>query len=110
MQVELRRVAPVRAANVVALVSAISAALFALVLLPFVWLFPFPPPPSGADPQPVDYAFRSLILLYPVLGLVFGWFYGLVGAFVYNLIARWTGGLSLTFTGGALDAETPPAT
>ena len=97
MQLELHRIAPVRAANVLALLYAFSMVLFAV---PAFALFSVLPEPPSSDPQQHKLAlstFRWFLLAYPVLGLAFGWAAGLVGANVYNFIAPRVGGLRLEF-------------
>jgi len=104
VQLELRRIAPLRAANIVALLYALSMLIFAV---PMFIIFSVIPGPSGADPQQQQFAFSSfrwLLLGYPVFGLVFGWFGGLIASYLYNLIAARLGGFRLEY----LSAGTPP--
>jgi hypothetical protein len=98
MQLELRRVSPIRAANIVALLYGISMLVFAV---PMFAVFSLVPEPPAADPQQPPMAlstFRWLLLAYPVFGLVFGWFGGLVGSYLYNAIAARLGGFKVEFT------------
>lgn len=95
MQVELRRVSPLRAANVVALLYALS---MLLMIVPMFVVMSLAPDPAAANPEQQALslsAFRWLLLLYPVFGLVFGWIAGLVGSWLYNGIAGRLGGFEL---------------
>jgi hypothetical protein len=94
MQVELRRVEPVRAANVLALLYALS---FLIVAIPMFFIFSMIPDMAGptGEGTATFSNFRWLLILYPVMGLIFGWLQGLIGAFLYNIIASRTGGLQL---------------
>jgi len=111
MKLELRRVAPLRAANVIALLYALSMAVMALILLPLAsWMPMGPPSPNQPDPEAVRAMFRRMVLFYPVFGAVFGWIGGLVGAFFYNLVVRGVGGLELEFEAPpAMPPASPPA-
>jgi len=84
---ELRRIEPLRAANVSAVVYGIMTAIFMVIFLPILLLgFLF-----SEDPQQAFVLI--LFLFYPVLGVIMGWLSGLIGAAIYNFIIRWTGGL-----------------
>lgn len=102
MQVELRRVSPLRAANVVALLYALSMLLMIVPMFVAMSLVP-EPSVAGAQQQLPLSTFRWLLVLYPAFGLVFGWLAGLVGSWLYNLIAGRLGGfeLDLLTTGAA---------
>lgn len=92
MKHELRRVHPLRAANVGALVYGLVLGVFALIALPFFLLVAMFAPPGAFGAGGIGFAV-FLILLYPVMGLVMGWISGLLTSAVYNFIVRWTGGL-----------------
>lgn len=97
MQLELRHVGPIRAANIVALLYALSMLIFAI---PMFVLFTFMPGPSSPNAQQQQIAFsvfRWVVVAYPFFGLVFGWFAGLIGSFIYNLIAARLGGFQLEY-------------
>jgi len=87
---ELRRVEPLRAANIAGVVYAILTAAIAIVALPF-FLVATALLPSGDAGAPGVFAF--FLLLYPVLGAVMGWLSGLLTSAIYNVVVRWTGGL-----------------
>jgi hypothetical protein len=92
MQVELRRVEPVRAANVLALLYALS---FMIVAIPMFFIFSMIPDMAGTTGEggAMQFSnFRWFLIAYPIMGLVFGWLQGLIGAFLYNIIASRTGG------------------
>jgi hypothetical protein len=96
MKLELRRVAPLRAANVLALLYLLLTVVMAgIMLLLAPWVPMGPPAPNQPDPEAVRAMFRWMAFAYPVFGTVFGWLGGLVGAFLYNLVARAVGGLEL---------------
>ena len=97
MQLELRRITPLRAANIVALLYALSMLIMAIPMFIF---FSLAPEPSSADPQQQQLSlsfFRWLLLAYPIFGLIFGWFTGLIGSWLYNLIAARLGGFQLEY-------------
>jgi hypothetical protein len=94
MQVELRRVEPVRAANVLAVLYALT---FLIVALPMFFIFSMLPDMAGTTGEG-DVAISSMkwfVVAYPIFGLIFGWLQGLIGAAVYNLIAGRIGGFQL---------------
>ena len=96
MVYELKRIDPLRAANVGALVYGIVTAVFMLIFSPiFLLIALFAPPEEGFG---IGMAI-AVMLLYPIFGLVFGWLGGMLGAFVYNLVVRWTGGVRLELAG-----------
>jgi hypothetical protein len=92
MKHELRRVHPLRAANVGALVYGLVMGVLALIAFPFLLLFAMFAPPGASGAGGIGFAV-FFILLYPVMGLVMGWISGLLTSAVYNFIVRWTGGL-----------------
>jgi hypothetical protein len=97
VNLELRHVAPLRAANVLAILQAAMMALFSIPMLLMFSTMPMPDGPEAQGMGPPFAAFRWLILAYPILGAIVGWIAGLVGAFVYNLVAAYFGGLRLEF-------------
>lgn len=97
MRLELQRVAPLRAANVMAIVY---AALMAVMVIPMFLMMSVMPTPDGADPRDAQATFSALrwfVLAYPLMGAVMGWLGGLTGAWVYNQVAFYFGGLRLEF-------------
>jgi heme A synthase len=91
-----------RAANIVSLLYALSMLAFALPMFFVLSLFPAP---AGQEQQLG--AFRWLVFIYPVLGLIFGWLGALVGAFLYNVIAGRIGGFHFDYE-PELAASAPP--
>ena len=87
---ELRRIEPLRAANVAGVVYAILTGAIVAIALPFYLVLAILVPSDGMA-APV--AFGLLLLLYPILGAVMGWLSGLLTAAIYNVVVRWTGGL-----------------
>jgi prepilin signal peptidase PulO-like enzyme (type II secretory pathway) len=102
MRHELKRVDPLRAANVGALVYGLLMTAFALLLFPFFLLVAlFAPQEEGF---PGGALFSVLILfVYPILGLVMGWISGALTSVIYNLVIRWTGGLIIDFESGPVE-------
>ena len=91
MKHELKRVDPLRAANVSALVYGLLLFVFMLIFSPVVFVVSLFSPTE-------NFAFGAvfavmMLLLYPIIGLVMGWISGLLSAAIYNLVIRWTGGL-----------------
>ena len=96
MRHELKRVEPLRAANIGALVYGLLTGVFALLFLPFVLLAAIFAPsegPGGVAPFLVVF----MVFLYPLMGVVMGWISGFLTSVIYNLIIRWSGGLLLDF-------------
>jgi hypothetical protein len=97
MNLELERIAPLRAANVSAIVYGTLTAAFAAVLAVIWFLVPSQAQQSGETQQTVHQLFGFVFLLYPILGAISGWLMGLLGAAVYNVVSVWLGGLRLEF-------------
>ena len=96
MQFELKRVEPMRLANVGALVYGITMGVVALLFVPFFLIIMAIA--ASEDPDALAMVPAAvMLLLYPVFGLVFGWLGGLLTAAVYNMIVRLTGGLLFDF-------------
>ena len=96
MKHELRRVDPLRAANIGALVYGLLLSAFALIFSPFVLIFAVLAP---SDEGPLGGAVVAMVMLvlYPILGVVMGWISGALTCLIYNLVIRWTGGLLFEF-------------
>jgi hypothetical protein len=94
MRLELNRVAPVRAANVVGAIHFVLFAAIALVMVPFTWILP---PPPHVDPM------RWMLLAYPVFGGLSGWLVAFAGAATYNAVAPRVGGLVFVATLDPID-------
>ena len=91
----IRRVAPIRAANTLAVLYGVMMTAMALLMYPVFNMAPMPTPEDGQAEaaDAFNQIFRWMIISYPVLGLVMGWITGLLGAATYNLTQRLTGGL-----------------
>ena len=92
MKQELKRIEPLRTANIGALVYGLLLGAFALIFSPFVLMAAFMMPSEGAGVAGPAFMLGMLVL-YPVMGVVMGWLSGLLTAAIYNLVIRWTGGL-----------------
>lgn len=91
MKYEMRRVDPLRAANLGGVVYGIVMAIFALLFLPFMLLFAVIGHLSeGAGPA---LWMPLLLVIYPIIGAIMGWVSGLITAAIYNLAVGWIGGL-----------------
>ena len=100
MRQELKRVDPLRTANISAMVYGLLTSAFALIAFPFVLLAGLLAPAQGSNIAGPVFAIFILVL-YPVMGAVMGWISGLLTSAIYNFIVRWTGGLILEFDGVA---------
>ena len=98
MRQELKRIDPLRAANIGALVYGLLTSAFALIFLPFFLLASILAP-SGGRGVVGPFLVILMIVIYPVLGVVMGWISGLLTSAIYNLVVRWSGGLLLEFDG-----------
>jgi len=110
MKLELKRVDPLRAANIGAVVYGILMSAFAIIVFPFFMLMAVLAPTEDMGPMGPIFPF-IMLFVYPVMGVVIGWLSGLLTSAIYNFVIRWTGGLLLEFdgfaqapTGGASDA------
>lgn len=98
MVLELKRVDPLRTANILGLINGLMMIVFVLLFVPFLMVMVLATAANdsgmgGIGPLMMFF----LMLFYPILGAITGWISGLLGAAIYNLIVRWTGGLRLTF-------------
>ncbi len=101
MRYELKRIAPLRAANIGALVYGLLVTFFAIVFAPILLVVSmFAPREETGLGGPL--VALGLLILYPIMGLVMGWISGLFSSVIYNLIINLTGGLILELEG------TPP--
>ena len=101
---EVRRFSPLRCANVLAVVLAAFYAVLAIIMFPiFVGIsaiIPRLPSGSGAARHPPAEVFPTwlplvLVVFYPVIGAVFGWISGGLGALIYNFVVPYTGGIEM---------------
>ncbi|MGE5175908.1 MAG: hypothetical protein ACM3JJ_05970 [Hyphomicrobiales bacterium] len=92
MKLELKRIAPLRAANVAALVYGLLTCVFAILFAPFFLLMGLVSQNHGGAAFGPLFAL-GMMVLYPIIGVVVGWLTGLFGAWFYNLVIRISGGL-----------------
>ena len=102
MKVEIKRVDPLRTANVLALVYGLLMAAFALLFSPFILLGVILSPTGGIGAGGGLFAVFFLVV-YPIMGLVMGWISGYLTSAIYNFIIRWTGGVRLEFASDTVD-------
>lgn len=96
MKYELKRLDPLRTANIAALVYGTIMLAIALIVLPVMLIVFAAAAASGGlgglgMPEAVLVIFVPFF--YSILGLILGWIGGFIGSFAYNAIVRWTGGL-----------------
>jgi hypothetical protein len=96
MKMELKRIEPLRAANIAALVQGLLMCVFALLFFPFFLLMAIFMPEGEGGVFGIVFGFVMLIV-YPIMGVILGWITGLVGSAIYNFIIRLSGGLLLHF-------------
>ena len=83
---EIRRIEPLRLANVLGAIYGVMFSFFALLILLTLLVVPV------ANPEALRNSW-VLIVIYPVLGVFMGWLGGLVLAAVYNRVASRLGGI-----------------
>ena len=96
MKQELRRIDPLRTANISGLVYGLVMTVFAVIVAPIFMVAMLLAPSDGVGVAPMMLPALALVL-YPVMGLVMGWISGLLSSAIYNLVIRWTGGLLFEF-------------
>ena len=97
-----KRVDPLRAANIGALVYRLLMSAFALLFSPFFLLAGIFAP-SGGYAGPLFAV--GMLVFYPIMGVVMGWISGLLTSAIYNFIIRWSGGLLLEFDSVPTDSS-----
>ena len=95
MEQEVTRIAPLRAANIGALVYGLLMAAIAILFSPLILISTFLAPPG--ESSAAGGVAIVMLVLYPVMGLVMGWISGLLASAFYNFVTRWTGGLLVAF-------------
>lgn len=100
---EIRRVTPLRFANICGVVLfAVYGVLSLLVFVPMAMVFAFVIAASHGHasgtlpPGPFLFLFPLMIVLYPILGGAMGWVTGFVSAFAFNAAVRFTGGVEVS--------------
>ena len=96
MRHELSRIEPLRAGNIAALVYGLLGIIFILLFSPIFLLAGLIGAAQGKGLAGPLFMVMMLIV-YPIMGFVFGWISGFLTAAIYNLIVRWTGGLLIEF-------------
>jgi hypothetical protein len=102
---ELRSIAPLRCANILAAVSFVLYGALALMIAPFLVLIfavlpkMTPVAQQALRPQapPPLWLPLLMVVVYPFLGAVMGWVMGALGSVTYNVVVRMTGGMVLQF-------------
>lgn len=113
-RLEVKRLDPVRTANILGLVQAAIMLAFVLLLAPFLLIALMIGVSQDAEALVGIIPMFVLIVVYPIVGLIFGWIGGFLAAAVYNFVIRFTGGLILEFEdlGGTFrpigDTQAPP--
>jgi hypothetical protein len=92
--VQIARIAPLRAANIVGALYFVLFGVFALLFVPFVGSLPVDPKVDPQQQESIRATFRWMLIAYPVLGAVSGWIFVLIGAALYNVLAPRIGGLA----------------
>jgi len=91
MKFELRRIDPVRAANIAALIYALFLVGLSAIVIPCIFAY--------ARSQGIELESLRISLVgimgWVILGPAIGWFFGFFGCVAYNLVSGWTGGLSV---------------
>ncbi len=88
---ELRRITPARLARVMAWVV---GAIFLAICLLMIPAFLLAPLPVGSEGQPPRALFLIFLVFYPLIGALWAWVLGQVGARVYNFVAKRKGGIT----------------
>ncbi len=96
MRQELKRIEPLRAANIGALVYGLLGIIFMIIFSPFFLLAGFLGAAQGQG-MAGPFFIMLMLVVYPIMGFVFGWISGLLTAAIYNFIVTWTGGLLVEF-------------
>jgi hypothetical protein len=81
MRKRIVRVSPIQAGKVLAVLYGIISVPFALIM------FVIGLSKGQAGPS------LLLVLAIPIIYLVFGFIFTVIGAWLYNLVAKWTGGI-----------------
>ena len=95
MNLELRRIDPLRSANVAAILYGLLLTVFSLIAFPFFLLAAFISPDETGFIGPLMAVF--VLILYPIFGALMGWISGILTAAIYNFVIRWSGGLLFEF-------------
>ena len=97
MKKRLKKIAPLQLGKVLG----IAYALFSLVFVPFLLIFPLiaslAPQAEGQSVPMVPAIGMGIgfIFFAPVMYGLMGFISGVIGAFVYNIVAKWVGGIEV---------------
>jgi hypothetical protein len=83
-----------RVANVMGVVGFVVYGVLAAIMLPIFLVVAFVAKATPDGPPP--WLFVVMLIVYPILGAIFGWIFGGLSALVYNLVTRWTGGIEFS--------------
>jgi len=89
------RIAPLRAANIVGALHFVLFGAFALIFAPFAGSMPVAPNVDPQHQESLRTLFRLMLIAYPILAAISGWFFALIGAAIYNLLAPRIGGFTI---------------
>jgi hypothetical protein len=93
MTSEIRRIDPKRAANIIGIQYGLIMGLMAVVMgVFFALVSTVEVAPGEFNPAEAFGVLGWFLLMYPVMGLAFGWLFGFAGATAYNYMQRFTGG------------------
>ena len=94
---EIRRIAPLRAANITGV---LLFCLYGPLASPMGLLVSVAGAAGAAEGEEGAAIFMGVyVCAYPIAGAVFGWIFGGLGALLYNYIVRFTGGHQLEMEG-----------
>jgi hypothetical protein len=94
VSLEIRRIAPLRAANVMAVLYFTLFALFSVPMFVFFGSMPAQPNLDPAQQAALRSSMRWMMLAYPFFGAALSWLGTLLAAAIYNLLAPHIGGVS----------------
>ena len=112
MRKQIRRLSPHQNGKVFGILMAVSSLVF---VIPMLLIFFFVAPSVDQQGNPTTFP-KFMLLLFPVMYLVFGYFGTAIGSLIYNFLFRFIGGFEYEEKDedaqqiAALDRqETPPA-
>jgi len=107
MECELKRVSPLRAAKIGALVYGLTMTVLGLVIVPFA-MMGTGLAPAGAPKTGISTAILMMVP-YALGGVLLGGILGFLIPAFYNLVTRWTGGLLFEFYDSDPGSSSGPA-
>ncbi len=88
MKRQIVRFSPHQNAKVVAILMALGSLVF---LIPMFVVFSFTVPPVDSRGNPTDFL-GVMFLLFPVIYLIFGYIFTIIGCTIYNFFFKYIGG------------------